>query len=158
MSTLADYNGRTVDAAILRPRSPATDGVDVVSDLSMGQDGGAVCTGVQKLAQKWLVILLTQQGSVPRRPTRGTSFPAAIVNGTIRTDADLATAFLIASDQVAEQLAADVTINTPTDEQLDSATLLSASITLGGAAVLRVYLLSKAGTSRNVVFPIGVSP
>lgn len=156
MSTVADYAGRTSDAAILRPRYTATNGLSTISDLSMGQDGGAMCTGVQKVAQKWLVIFLTQRGSVRYRPLRGTDFPAAIVNGSIRTDADLVTAFSIAADQVAEQMAADALPTDPLDEQFVSATLVSASVPGNGTATLSVKITTAAGAARTVVFPVGV--
>ena len=158
MSTIADYTGRKSDAAILRPRYSATNGLDTVSDLSMGQAGGAICTGIQKTVQKWLVIFLTQRGSVRYRPLRGTDFPSAIVNGSVRTDADLVTAFSIAADQVTEQLAAESLPTDPLDEQFVSATLISASVVGNGTATLSVKITTAAGQARTVVFPVGVGP
>lgn len=159
MSTqVFDYVGRRVDVAVLRPVNQAVP-TRTESILSLGAVGGAVCAGIQKLAQKWMVLFLTSRGSVRYFPDKGSSFPDSIANGRVRTDPELAALFAVAADEVAEQIAATETDEDPADERLASVDLLGATVNRSNLEVkLSVQINSQAGTSRQVLFPITVVP
>lgn len=152
MSTVADYIGRTYDVLAFR-------GADATKQVELSQtladEGGEICTGIQKLAQKWLLEMLTMQGSMPFLPTRGTTFLTAAFQGRLQTELDVRTAFALAAADIKDNLSKDYTDNTPDDERLESSTLLSVTINPDGLAI-SVRLLSLAGTTRAVILPIGV--
>jgi len=118
---------------------------------------GMLCTGVQKLAQRFVLELLTEKGSMLYLPDRGTTFMTRFRQGYIRTDTDVFIAFNLALNDLELNLAAEELDTDPADERYGSATLNQVIITVS-TVILHVTLMSQAGTAREVIMPIATTP
>jgi len=150
-----DYTGRTVDLLIFQG---VEEFGDQLTELAWGE-AGQLCTGVQKVAQTWTILFLTDQGTVLNEPTRGSTFVLAVRAGRIQLDEDIPAEFALAAAQVARTMAADaVGQNLEDDETLLRAELLEYRIDrLASRLYLRVRIWTVAEESRTVFLPISVS-
>lgn len=154
MSTIADYQGRTFDILAFQPASNTT---ELSQSLVSSSNGGLICTGVQKLAQRWVLEFLTPTGSIPYKPSRGSSFLINVRAGNVQNNVDVVAYFSAAEAELATNLKNEDKVTDPTDERYDTATLDGFSLTDDGKLILEVTVLSVAGTSRNVILPISVT-
>ena len=124
-------------------------------DQTLFNNGGEVCTGIQKLIQRWLIRFLTPLGTVKFHPEWGTSFlsEAPSFHSEIDTQIALYSAISDVSDQLAEEEDEDMS----EDEKLEKVELLSITIHDTGF-VLRVKITSQIGESAPLVLPITVNP
>ena len=78
MSTVADYVGRTIDVLAYDGAVPAG---EVLLEQIMAQpgEGGKIATGMQKLAQRFILELFTETGSQLYFPNRGTEAPIPLL-------------------------------------------------------------------------------
>lgn len=149
MSTYLDYIGRTVDVSVFR--SAVVNG-----DLSMslfGDDGGQVCAGIQKLAQRWLMEFGTDVGSMPYEPNRGGNFFRLASSGQLLTELDVYQAFNLDADNHRRYLINEETDDDPDDEKFLDAELTGIALS-PGVMSLQVTLTSRAGLSRPILLPI----
>lgn len=157
MSTAADYLNRKFDVLAFRGGN-ATSNTQLAQSLFDADVGGEVCTGMQKLAQQWLLEFLTIRGSMGfHLSTRGSDFLRYLQQGKIRTEFDVQAYFNFAAQQVQINLSNTVTATTPADEQLTSATLDSITL-MNGALELGIILTSAAGDTRQVILPLPYTP
>lgn len=157
MSTVADYVGRRADVLAFRGLFPQARGREqlLVQELVRPGDGGALIAGIEKLAQKVLLILLLKVGSRKYSPTDGTTFMLKAERGLWRTPADVEMAFYSARYDLRQQIQRDEDPNDPDDELWGSLDL--DGVTLSGDTVaLRMVLTSAAGTEYKFVTPITV--
>lgn len=154
MTSITDYLGRTVDLLAFQGQQPA--GV-VLLTASLAQEGqgGEICTGVQKLMQRWLLEFLTEQGSMTYLTARGCGFMAALRAGQLRTLVDVEQAFFLSAKQIESNLRAEETPALPPDEAYGGVDLNSVTLDSDRVA-MNITLLSLAGTSRKVILPINV--
>lgn len=119
---------------------------------------GRLCAGKQKLTQKWLLEFLTERGSMPfHMATRGTTFLNSLRNRALLNSQDVQAAFSFADLQIRQTLNALDTADTPRDEQLIGATLVS--LVLAGEVIsLTIKLTTAAGTDVVFVAPISTVP
>lgn len=155
MSTTADYLGRKYDVLAF-PGAKAAGPALLSQDLL--QNGGSICVGIQKLAQRWMLEFLTIRGSMRYLQNRGSDFVSTLRAGSLRTDDDVRTAFLVARRQVSDNLLAEETDNDPDDERYASADLTAVTIQTNSTVVLNVEIRSQAGTSRTLILPLTVGP
>lgn len=155
-SNVIPYVDRTVDILAFDDAKAAGDAkLDQVL-VKKGQSG-SVITGIEKLVQRFLIELLTEQGSLAYLPTRGTLFITQARSGILHTSQDLFAAFGTAEVQVNINLRAEDNVEVdPPDEQYQSASLLSANL-VGDQANLTIRVNSAAGTSRQVIYPLRIS-
>lgn len=148
---------RTYDLDFLNPVSPgAPTTVDTLSAFSKVPQR---VTGIQKLAQRYVNVLLTAKGSDPFDPARGTSFwrlanSAAAINPHIMTHyAAIANGDAVDQIQASDEL---LRASYPDkDEQLASATILGFSYDqLNSKLSVRIKLVSRAGTNYTLQTPI----
>jgi hypothetical protein len=118
---------------------------------------GMLCTGIQKLAQRFVLELLTEAGSMPYLPGRGTQFMIQFFQGQLRTESDVFMAFSTAVMDLELTLTSEDLPTDPPDECYASAVLDSVVIT-NGTIILHVILTSLAGTTREVIMPISTAP
>jgi hypothetical protein len=118
---------------------------------------GQLCTGIQKLAQRFVLELLTEAGSMLYLPNRGTKFMIQFRQGYLRTETDVFIAFNLALNDLELSLAAEELATDSPDEVYANATLDSVTILNGGVS-LHVTLRSQAGTAREVIMPISTTP
>lgn len=155
MAASIDYTGRTVDLLIFQ--GVAAEG-DRPIDTGFGT-AGYVCTGIQKVAQTWLALFLTDAGTVLNKPTRGSSFMTAVRRGAIQVDEDVPAEFGLAAEQVRRTMELDASeaADLPDDERLDTATLLDYQLFKELSYLrLKIRIRSIAGDSRVVYLPVPV--
>lgn len=158
-TSAADYTGRTVDLA-------AFQGHELGAEVLLGQSlagtgvaaGGLVVTGTLKLAQRFLVILLTEQGSLRYLPDAGCGFMTDARLGRWRTPADVRQSFHSALLDVQRQLGQLELPGDPDDERLAGVTVLAVELNPADRAGLRLRLTTRAGTARTFIAPLSVVP
>lgn len=144
MATVADYVGRRADLLAFRGLFPNRVGGSqlLVQQMVRPGDGGAVIAGVEKFAQKVLLILLTPLGSRKYAAAEGTAFMLDARRGGWRTPADVEASFYSARLDVARQCQASEDDTDPDDErwgglELDGVTLAPGKVTLRATATTR---------------------
>jgi len=151
-----NYSGRTNDLLIFQGTKPM--GEQKIS-LSLGaEDGCEITTGIQKLAQSFTLLFLTEKGSVPSEPTKGSTFVTAVRQQRIRDESDVQAEFNLAVEDVR------VTLNLAEDQGdfQDDEKFRGASLTrynldeANGLITLYVTVTSAAGISRQIFLPIPV--
>ena len=150
-----DYSGRQVDVL-------AFDGATKFGAVALQQvlaqpgEGGKVTAGIQKLAQRFLLELLTIRGSILYDPTRGTNFLAEAQAGQLNTQLDVYGAFARAVKVASVNLISDESSTDPLDERFKSASIDSIAVAPGVARIF-VTLASRAENNRTVLLPISLS-
>lgn len=153
---LADYANRKYDYLALRNVQPIGE-AQLQLELFNEKDSGQIAVGVQKLAQRWLIEFLTDRGSMPGLPERGTNFMRNVRRGNARNTGDLTILFDLAVFDAAVNLRAEEDDTWPADERFRAAALIGVNFT-PGYANLRVSILSAAGASRSIILPISILP
>jgi hypothetical protein len=153
---LSDYANRRYDFLALQnidPRRETRLGLELFNDDGKGQ----ICVGVQKLAQRWLLEFLTERGSMPGLPKRGSNFMTLVRQGRLRTQADVTVAFSFAAYDVRVALAKEEDDTWPNDERIVNAELLAVAF-LPGYASLKINVISRAGETRAIILPVTTLP
>jgi len=154
--SIADYANRKYDFLALRDVKPTGDS-QLGFALFSAEAAGQIAVGVQKLTQRWLLEFLTERGSMPALPARGTDFMADVRSGRLRSSVDVQAAFSFASFTARTNLSREEDDTWPDDERIGVA-LLSSVAFLPGYANIRVVILSRAGTARDIILPISTLP
>lgn len=150
----SDYIGRTIDVMAYQGVMPSGE-VLLSPELVTEQTGGNVCAGVQKLAQRFLLELLTEKGSITYSPDRGCEFITDARLGVFRTSADVLASFSSALLDIENNLLEEEAEDDPDDEKYASAEVLAVNL-IPNRASIHVRLFSLAGTSRKVILPLPV--
>ena len=153
----SDYAGRRFD--VLAFRGAESRGDSNLDQSLFGADvGGEVCTGTQKLAQRWALEFLTEQGSMGfHLADRGSQFMTWARSGLLRTEYDVTAYFGFAAEQVRTQLLAEEDDTMPDEERFASVSLDQIGLAQGQLE-LSVTLTSRAVASRQVILPISITP
>ena len=149
------YTGRTVDLLIFQGVKASGD-----QEITLGWDGGGqVCTGVQKVAQQWATLFLTDRGTVLGKSNRGTDFLRAVRTGRIQVDEDIPAQFSTAAERVRITMELDADgEELEDDEILDEAELLEYSIDRVAALLyLKVRITTRAGEARPIIIPVSLA-
>jgi len=157
-STVADYATRRADMLAFRGIFPQLQGREqfLAQELVRPGDGGLLTAGIEKLAQRVLLILLTKIGSRQFLPTEGTTFMLDAQAGRWRTPADVSASFYAARLDVSRQCRAIETADDPADERWGSLDLLGVTLS-GDKVAIRLSLVSAAGKQYTFLTPIPVS-
>lgn len=119
---------------------------------------GLLCTGVQKLSQRWLLEFLTVRGSMGfHLATRGTDFLRVFRNRQFNSETEVRSQFNFANVLIYQNLLKEQTDSTPDDEKLATATLTGVTIQ-PGFLTLSIKITTVAGTSAAFTTPISVLP
>lgn len=165
---LSDYTNRAYDYLALRNTTgPGNRRLGL--ELFNADTSGEICTGVQKLSQRWLLEFMTERGSMPGLPRRGCRFMASARQGLFRLPINVQAAFSAADMQIRRNLRQEENDTWPADERFESAELLNVAVLpgydvssqTGSSAVfltLSVKINSRAGTSREIILPIEIVP
>lgn len=146
------YQDRTVDILAYQGATPAGM-VRLTGSLAEEGESGKVCTGIQKLAQRFAIEFLTARGSMPYQPDRGTVFMLKAGRGLLRTTDDVRSCFAEAMiDMHANMIAAEAGTE-PDDERYAGAELSSVTAQLGSVS-LGITVYSRAGVNRTFIMPI----
>ena len=130
---------------------------------------GKITTGAQKLAQRWLLEFMTEIGSMPGLPRRGSSFMRTARTGGFRTPLNVRTEFAVADLNIRNNLRAEETDAMPDDERFGTAEITNVAIlpgfdvsqksgTTAAFLMLGVKITSLAGDAREIVLPIEIVP
>lgn len=152
MSTNTNYYQRSIDLSVFQ--GIKENGLATVNQ-TLFDNGGEVCTGIQKLIQRWLLKFLTPLGSVKFHPEWGTSFLSEAPS--FHSEIDTQIAFYSAISDVSDQLIDEEDENMSEDEKLAKVDLLSITISDTGF-VMKIKLTSQIGESAPLVLPITVNP
>jgi len=153
----SDYAGRLFDVLAFRGAESRGD-INLEQSLFGADVGGEVCTGIQKLAQRWLLEFMTEQGSMGfHMATRGSEFMTWARSGILRTEYDVTAYFGFAAEQTRTQLLLEEDDTMPDEERFGSVSLDEIGLA-PGQLELGVTLTSRAGDSRKVILPISITP
>jgi len=153
---LSDYANRKYDFLALQNISPKKETQLALELASPGQES-QITTGPQKLAQRWLLEFLTETGSMPGLPTRGTNFMTLVRQGRLRSSPALLAAFNFAAYTARVNLGKEEDNTWPNDERIGSVTVLSIAY-LPGYAQIKCSIASRAGTTRSIILPVPTLP
>lgn len=154
--SLQDYANRRYDLLAFEGVNPEKKSrLDLV--LFSEKNNGQICTGIQKLAQRWLLEFLTERGSMVGKPTRGCEFMRLVRTGRLRNQTDVFYAFAYAETIVRQNLRQEETDAMLADERIASAAPLSIAF-LPGYAQLQIEITSLAGNSRELILPVSTLP
>jgi hypothetical protein len=149
-----DYTGRRKDINLFELPDAAK--IDAQTVLPKFGKNARFCAGVQKLIQKYAIILLTNTSSQVNYPDFGTDFMYTLKAGISPVDQlRAAQVFNLASYDAVNTLKSYQIDHPeiPLDERIASATL--SSITLyGGLASFDVSITTEAGSTIDFVVPL----
>lgn len=154
--SLQDYKNRKYDYL-------AFQNVDASKEARLGlalydeDTSGQICTGIQKLAQRWALEFMTERGSMTHLPKRGCEFLTLVRQGRFRSTADITSAFAAVGLIIEQNLKNEEYADMPDDERFESAELAQALIQ-PGFVELRVLVISRAGEARPIIMPIATLP
>ena len=158
MNTTTDYTNRQLDVELLKSvLQPALLVPVTVSNVAKPPK---MVTGMEKLVQRYTLLLLTEIGSVKFAPTQGGNLLTFVLNGYVQDVGRLQYAFANANAAVSamivdDDLATPTYGSQPADEKLKVARLLDASLDRATAtAYLRIQIVSKAEDNFTFVIPV----
>ena len=151
-NTSTNYAGRSLDLLIFQGFDPRT-ATQVELAISDDEGDGYVCAGIQKVAQEFTILFLTDIGSNPWDIYRGTGFMPNLRQGFIQDETSLQTHYEFAVLDIFDYLEKKVLETTPDDEILASAELVSFDLRPGFIS-LQVKVTSLAGDSRVFIIPV----
>jgi hypothetical protein len=152
----SNYSGRRKDISIMQYPDPTNiDPQDMT--ISFGNIG-RFCAGVQKLIQRYTILLLTNLDSQTYYPDFGTSLISNLHGGVSAMDligvkqifnnANYAAIEAIQAEQVYDQ-------ESPLDERIYSAELVEASV-IGSAVYFSVKITTESSTAVDFVLPLPI--
>lgn len=146
-----NYAGRDLDLLIFQGFNPEGN-----SQVTMSLDGGLACAGVQKVAQEFTILFLSDKGSDPWDEDRGTDFMPLLRAGIILDETVLQAQFQFAVLDIFDYLEGRVYDDTPADEILAAADLIAWDLRPGFLKI-QVRLTTAAGDSRDYIVPVPVA-
>jgi hypothetical protein len=154
MSAL-DYIGRRFDLLALQGQTLLREAL--LKQQLFNGNSGQICTGVQKMAQRWVLEFCTPTGSMRFEPTRGVDFVQHARTGRLRNEIDVIAEYNFAAMRIKQNMANEEVPEMEDDERLDTDELLGIALS-ADLLVLNIRLTSKAGTSREPILPIPLLP
>lgn len=152
-TTSSNYSGRSIDLSVLQhPVVGIPDEQIVVPGIG---NMPRFCTGIQKLVQRYAIILLTNLGSQENYPEFGCDFINILQAGINPIDKIQAERIFSAASFSAVAALKDYQRRKtlPEDEKIASAELID-TVLGGGRVGFRVKIISQAGNSVEYVVPL----
>ena len=149
-----DYTGRLVDLFIMQGAQPA--GMRPITTGLDGNNGGKIIAGVQKAAQTFIIIFLTEKGSRLHDAEFGTRFLTTIRHSNIN-DSLMAIIFRDAAEDVLTQQERYFVAGQLDDEIISALDLITFTVPNSTEMSLTVQLTTRAGTSRTVIVPVSLA-
>jgi hypothetical protein len=157
MTTIADYADRTIDVLAFSGVKQSGEAL-LTQELFNSEQSGLVCTGIQKLAQRFILELLTDKGSMQGKPNNGTGLMQAYRQGVVRSEMDAVQEWAFAVNEALANMRAEEAITDPDDERISSVELDSVAFSPGIKVAYYAKLISLAGTDRKVILPLPIIP
>lgn len=153
MTVPADFIGRTIDISLFGNVPDREDDQRLLTQTLLSFNGtGAIVTGAQKVAQRFLMRLLKVPGDDPYE-VEGCTFLQDASQGAWQSSADVRASFASALADISEQFAAEILATDPAEEVFDTAVLDNVEL-LAGFVILTIRVVTAAGESRQVISPI----
>ena len=152
--TTTDYTGRTVDVSILQYPNALV--VGARKETPSFGNPSTLCAGVQKLVQRYTIMMLTNIGSQPEYPEFAASFLWTLQAGVSPVDNIRVRQIFALADYAVVNIIKNYQINNPNlplDEQLASTSLINLSLSTG-TVEFDVQITTLAGTSVNFLVPL----
>lgn len=149
-----NYTSRTKDISILQTPNPEATGAVAVSP-SFGIYP-KFCAGVQKLVQKYIIILLTNLESQPNYSDFGTSLLYTLKAGISPVDKIAASQIFSLASYTAVNILKSYqseTVDIPLDERIVNATLTDLTLR-GDTAAFNVAISTEAGDNISFLVPL----
>lgn len=153
MNTTFDYTGRQKDLLIFRGTNPTSpNATNIAVEFSKNS---SFCAGVQKLIQRYAILLMTEITSQTEYPDFGTEFLTKIKNGGNLNINDFRHIFNFANAKVISNLRSYQQQNPSDflDEEINTATLESV-VRSGDAIFLNIRLITMAGENLTFLYPL----
>lgn len=166
VKTTVDYANRLVDLELLQSvTEPSQDFQRVYPTFTRftGEDYTVpkMVTGVEKAVQRYLKLLTTDIGSIHFAQDIGGELVVRTFNGSISSTAVLNHIFALANDTAITKMAEDdndeLFGDSPEDERIVSATLVSSTINPAAATIsLMIDIEMESGSTYTYVVPVAV--
>ena len=152
-SIITDYTGRLKDISILQ--YPDASKMDAQTVLPKFGKMPRFCAGVQKLVQRYTIMMLTNLDSQTKYPDFGTRFLFTLQGGTDPTDSILASQIFAEANYITVKnlLYYQAQKDTPADERIASAILSNISL-YGGYVSFDVTLNTEVGDVLDFIVPL----
>jgi hypothetical protein len=124
-----------------------------VQQLYAAGNPGSTVVAQQKLAQRFLLHLLTAQGSILYRPTQGCSFVQQLRIGKAASENDIFAAFAGAMPDVTQNMQIEELSTDPPEERFGSAQMTNLTLNKG-SIVTTITLNSLAQVPLNLILPL----
>lgn len=160
MDISTDYSGRQVDLEHFQAVQQPVGSVRLTKTLARTQP--RVVAGLQKLVQRYAVLLLSQIETIYLAPEQGTDFLQRILRGGGRSRGHILQTFAFASSDVIAQLRqddGDEALFGPvqSDEQIKQAQLLDYSVDIPTSTLsLSIYIENQLGTGTKYLLPVPI--
>lgn len=150
-----NYAGRTVDLLVLKTVLSAPVYRKRV-DLDV-EKSPMIVTGVEKLAQMYTLVFLTEVGTCHADSGRGTSIVSDVEKGKVYDDASLTASAAAANALAKRQIRSAAEEDTPKDERLADSQVTGIYLDKNNAtARISVRLTTEAGTALDYIIPVGI--
>jgi hypothetical protein len=146
----------TYDLRVFHPLSTGPQARLAVA-FADADDRTMACSGLERLCQQVLLLLLTARGTKRFAPSYGTRFVSDGQRGAWRTTADVARSFAAAVLDVKRQLRAAELEDTPDDERVDEVTLERVSVDRDQVAI-GISVTARSGATTSFVAPVRLVP
>jgi hypothetical protein len=150
---IEQYAGRSVDLLVFQPQADVPERLMSIFDAT----GGYACAGIEKLVQRFLLHLLTAEGSSKYFPSKGCKLMTTARRGSLRTVSDVSGAFLLSMSTIKANMRSEESSTDPADERLSECLLRDVELE-NRVAKLTLEIVSVAGTSRTVIAPVSFMP
>jgi hypothetical protein len=121
--------------------------------LFRGPESSLVISGIRGLAQRYLIELFTQIGTLQGLPDRGTRLFNDILHRNLRTTYDIVSFFAAANAEAINNLRRESRADDPPDEIIKDARLIHVEIDQT-RLVLHIEIESEAGLTQEIRAPI----
>ncbi len=139
----------TYDVLAFQSNANAAASQNIIED----GNNGVLVTGPKKLAQRFILELMTEKGSITYRPTRGTYFVTEAKAAQLNNEIDVYTSFSLALLDMSNNLIGEESVNDPSNERYKNAEIQSISVR-PGSITIGVKVVSLAGTFTNISIPL----
>ena len=147
--TSTDYSGRTFSQSITSVQQPFT------QNTALAFQNTSV-TGVQKLCEQYATLLLDVLGSNKLVPTQGTNLLPTLISGTVLARGQVQHILNFANSAVVKILKGSETADTPLDEQILNAILVTTDFNQDRLS-FTVNIETQAGTSVKFTLPTNLA-
>ena len=141
----------TFDIALYQVASPY-----YVAALATSTVTGRLLTAHEKLAQRFLLELMTEKGSMTFDPLRGCDFITRLRSGVVLNEQDVINIFYTALIDITGNLTNEETSNDETNQRFGGANINSIAIS-SGVVTMNISVINVIEEAINLSIPVSLS-